>query len=235
MHKGKSFLSLGSLIQALQTDNDSAVVYNPKIITQDNNNSTIFVGQNIPYTGSNVTINSGGQANNTNITSLEYINVGFNLSITPTLGNGDVVTLDITTNISSTSTTNINASGSGGVQGGSNGIQTDQTNMTTRVHVPDNHFVILSGLINDTTTHFKSSIPCLGGLPVIGLAFSENDRLATKKNLIFFLRPHIINSFDDYKALTDKQESTFRNNAGLPILREELDQFIDIVKTPENE
>ncbi|MES2345621.1 MAG: hypothetical protein V4494_06780 [Chlamydiota bacterium] len=230
MHKGKSFISLGSLIQALQTDNDSAVVFNPKIITQDNNNSTIFVGENIPYVGSNVTINSGGQANNTNITSLEYINVGFNLSLTPTLGNGDVVTLDITTNISSTSSTNAN-----GTQGGTNGIQTDQTNMTTRVHVPDNHFVILSGLINDSTTHFKSSIPCLGGLPVIGLAFSENDRLTSKKNLIFFLRPHIISSFDDYKELTDRQENTFKANAGLPVISEEIDQFIDIVKTPENE
>lgn len=230
MHKGKSFISLGSLIQALETDNDSAVVFNPKIITQDNNNSSIFVGNNIPYIGSNVTINTGGTANNTNITSLEYINVGFNLSITPTLGNGDVVTLDITTNISSVSNTNSNGS-----QGGTNGIQTDQTNMTTRVHVPDNHFVILSGLINDQTSHFRSSIPCLGGLPVIGLAFSENDRLTTKKNLIFFLRPHIINSFDEYKALTDSQEETFKGNAGLPILREEMDQYIDLVKTPENE
>lgn len=233
MHKGKSFISLGSLIQALQTDNDSAVVFNPKIITQDNNNSTIFVGSNIPYIGSNVTINQGGIANNTSITSLEYINVGFNLSITPTLGNGDVVTLDITTNISSVSNSNVNSSN--GSQGGTNGIQTEQTNMTTRVHVPDNHFVILSGLINDNTSHFRSSIPCLGGLPVIGLAFSENDRTASKKNLIFFLRPHIINSFDEYKTLTDKQEDTFKDNAGLPVLKEQIDQYIDLVKTPENE
>lgn len=230
MHKGKSFISLGSLIQALETDTDSAVVFNPKIITQDNNNSTIFVGQNIPYIGSNVTINQQGTTSNTNVTSLEYINVGFNLSITPTLGNGDIVTLDITTNISSVAQTNTNGS-----QGSSNGIQTDQTNMTTRVHVPNEHFVILSGMINDATTHFRSSIPCLGGLPVIGLAFSENDRSNSRKNLIFFLRPHIINSFDEYKELTDKQENVFRDTAGLPILQEEMDQFIDLVKTPENE
>lgn len=230
MHKGKSFISLGSLINALQTDNDSAVVFNPKIITQDNNTSTLFVGQNIPYVGSNVTINQQGTTSNTNVTSLEYVNVGFNLSITPTLGNGDVVTLDITTNISSVAQSNTNGS-----QGSSNGIQTDQANMTTRVHVPNENFVILSGLINDSTTHFRSAIPCLGGLPVIGLAFSENDRAASKKNLIFFLRPHIINSFDEYKELTDQQENVFRENALLPVLQEEMDQFIDLVKTPENE
>ena len=79
------------------------------------------------------------------------------------------------------------------------GIESSHTTMTTRVHVPDQHFVVLSGMIQDTKTRYKSGIPCLGGLPVIGVIFSENDRQDAKANLIIFLRPHIVNTYEDYK------------------------------------
>ncbi len=227
MHKGKSFLSLGSLVNALQLDTDSTILLNPKIIAQDNNNSTIFFGQNVPYTASIVTNTSN---NTLQSNSIEYINVGNSLSITPLIGNSDVVTLDISNNISSIAA---NITGMG--NGGNNGIQTNQTTLSTRVHVPDKHFVVLTGQINETQTHFKSSIPCLGGLPVIGLAFSENDRNEGKNNIIIFLRPHIIHSFDEYKEETDHQECLFRGRTVLPLLKEEFDDGLDIVKTPEND
>ena len=74
MHKGRSFLSLGSLVNALQTDTDSTVVLNPKIITQDNQTSTLFVGTNIPFIGSQVTTTSQIVSSSSNI---EYRDVGF--------------------------------------------------------------------------------------------------------------------------------------------------------------
>ncbi|HEY5259483.1 MAG TPA: secretin N-terminal domain-containing protein, partial [Rhabdochlamydiaceae bacterium] len=90
MHKGRSFLSLGSLVNALQTDTDSTVVLNPKIITQDNRTSTLFVGNNVPFIGSQVTSTTTLISSSSNI---EYRDVGFNLTITPTIGNSNVVTL----------------------------------------------------------------------------------------------------------------------------------------------
>ena len=75
----------------------------------------------------------------------------------------------------------------------------------------------------------------MGGLPVIGAVFSENDRVNSKENIIIFLRPHIINTFDEYKAMTDRQEQLYKDQSVLPILKEEFDAGIDIVKTPENE
>jgi type II secretory pathway component GspD/PulD (secretin) len=229
MHKGRSFISLGSLLNALQQDTDSTVLLNPKIVTQDNRQSTIFVGQNVPYTGSLVT--NSQTAGTIQTANIEYRDVGVSLTITPILGDGDVITMDIVNDISqiignqNVTTNNQQVTG----------IQTTHTHMETRVHVPDNHFVALSGMINDSKTHFKTSIPCLGGLPVIGAAFSENDRTANKSNILIFVRPQIIKSYREYKAITEHQEWLYKDNVRLPSLKEEFDEGIDMVKLPENE
>lgn len=228
MHKGKSFISLGSLLNAIQLDTDSTVILNPKIITQDNRQSTVFVGQNIPYTGAIVTNASNSTVTTSNI---EYRDVGVALTITPILGDDNVITMDIVQDISQvTNSSNVTTSTTQ-----LTGIQTNHTHMETRVHVPDNHFVALTGMINDSKTHFRTSIPCLGGLPVIGALFSENDRNATKNNIIVFVRPQIITSYQEYKKITEHQEWLFKDTARLPVLKEEFDEGIDMVKLPENE
>jgi type III secretion protein C len=233
MHKGKSFISLGSLVNALQTDTDSTIVLNPKIITQDNRTSTLFVGNNIPFIGSLVTTNSTIVSSSSNI---EYRDIGFNLSITPTIGNSDVVTLDISNDISEVlSSPVIGTTSSSGQQNTVTGIQSSHTTMSTRVHVPDKHFVVLTGMITNTRTRFKSGVPCLGGLPVVGIFFQENDRLNSKANIIIFMRPQIVNTYDDYKAVTEGQVNLYKENAVMPVLKEEFDDAIDMVKKSEDE
>lgn len=227
MHKGRSFISLGALVNALQTDADSTIVLNPKLICQDTTNSTIFVGQNIPYTGSILNV-SGGI--NTSVTSnIEYRDIGMNLSITPYLGNGDVVTLEISNDLS----TQISASSNQNIP--ANGILTTHASLNTRVHVPDKHFVVLSGMIQDTKQHFKSGIPCLGGLPVLGVAFSENQRTDSKDNIVIFIRPQIIHAHEEYKEVTDRQEEVYKDNVVLPMMKEEFDEGINLVKQSDNE
>ncbi len=234
MHKGRSFITLGSLVNALQTDTDSTVILNPKIITQDNQTSTIFVGSNVPFIGSLVTTNSQIVSSSSNI---EYRDIGFNLTVTPTIGNNNVVTLDISNDISE----QINQTQIGQVNSTSTstnqitGITTSHTAMSTKVHVPDKHFVVLSGMIRDSKARFKSGIPCLGGLPVIGAAFSENDRINAKHNVIIFMRPHIVNTYEDYKLITEHQEAVYKDQAVLPVLKEEFDAGVDVVKQSEDE
>lgn len=227
MHKGKSFISLGSLVNALQTDVDTTIVMNPKIITQDNRQSNIFVGQNVPFTGAIVTNSSNNTVTTSNV---EYRDIGVNLTITPILGDNNMVTLDIVHDI----TELVNTVGS--VSNAQlTGIQTTHTHMDTRVHVPNNHFVVLSGMIQNAKTRLKTGLPCLGGLPVIGVLFSENDRNLAKTNVIIFVRPQIINSYDEYKKVTEHQEWLYKDDASLPILKEEFDEGLDLVKLPENE
>ena len=196
-HKGHSFLSLGALVSALQQDKDTSIVLNQKIITQDNKNSTIFVGDNIPFAGSRVETIGTGQQTTANI---EYRDVGVTLSITPRLGEGDVITLDINEVITEAVENDIDAGSR------MNGIQTTKTNMMTHVHVPDKHFLVLSGMIRNSKRNQKTGIPCLGSLPLIGALFSKDVKRSEKRNVIIFVRPHIIRSMDDYQNLTQRQE-----------------------------
>ncbi len=202
-HKGKSFLSLASLVSALQVDGDSSIVLNQKIITQDNKNSKIFVGDNIPFTGSIVQMNGSSQQTTANV---EYRDIGVNLSITPKLGEGDIITIDLTEEITEAIPTGANGVSSNNVTG----IQTTKTNMMTHVHVPDKHFLVLSGMIRNAKSQHKAGLPCLGGLPLIGSLFSKTQKHDEKRNVIIFVRPHIIRSVDDYRRITQNQEDLYQ-------------------------
>lgn len=197
LHKGKTFLTLGSLVSALEVDGDSTIVLNQKIITQDNKNSKIFVGDNIPFTGSIVSTIGQSQQTTANI---EYRDVGVALSITPMLGEDDIITLDIDQEITEAIDDPMNSTQE------VEGIRTTKTNMSTLAHVPDDHFLVLSGMARNAKSFQRAGIPCLGGLPVVGAAFSKNKRLSERRNVLIFVRPHIINSFEDYARVSKQQD-----------------------------
>jgi len=203
LHKGRSYFSLGSLVSALQADGDSTIVLNQKIITQDNKLSRIFVGDNLAFTGSTVETIGASQQTSANI---EYRDVGVKLNITPLLGDGDMISLEISEEI-----TNVIPDGNT-----SNGINTTKTDMATQVHVPDQSFLVLSGMIRNTKRNRKSGIPCLGGLPLVGAAFSKSTQADEKRNVIVFVRPQIVHSGQEYQNITAFQENQFRNEAAFP-------------------
>ncbi|MBF5059656.1 secretin N-terminal domain-containing protein [Candidatus Neptunochlamydia vexilliferae] len=203
LHKGQSYFSLGSLVSALEADGDSSIILNQKIITQDNKPSRIFVGDNIAFTGSVVETIGASQQTSSNI---EYRDVGVKLNITPLLGDGDVITMDIIEEI-----TNVIPN-----QAQNGGIDTTKTDMATQVHVPDQSFLVLSGMIRNTKRQRKSGIPCLGGLPIIGAAFSKTEVDDEKRNVIVFVRPQIIRSDATYQNITTYQENQFREESVNP-------------------
>lgn len=205
MHKGKSFLSLGSLVSALETDGSSTIVLNQKIIAQDNKNSTIFVGDNIPFTGSVVQTVGQSQQLTANV---EYRDIGVSLSITPRLGEDEIISLDICQEITEALDQHIVH-----MQNTASGIRTTKTNMSTQAHVPDQYFLIVSGMIRNAKLRNKSGVPCLGGLPGIGAMFSKTFKSDEKRNIVIFVRPHIIRSFEEYCKLSKKQEKIFENQA----------------------
>ncbi len=204
-HRGKSFLSLASLVSALQEDGDSTIILNQKIITQDNKLSKIFVGDNIPFTGSVIETIGSTQQTTANI---EYRDVGVSLNITPYLGDDDIITLEISEEITEATNNLLHTANH------INGIQTTKTNMVTRVHVPDQDFLVLSGMIRNTKTHQKFGIPCLGGLPFIGAAFSKTTTGAEKRNVIIFVHPKIINNIKEYEDITVDQTRIFQGQSG---------------------
>ncbi|MCF7851932.1 MAG: hypothetical protein K9M07_01680 [Simkaniaceae bacterium] len=224
-HKGQTYVSLGDFVNAIQSDADSTVVLNQKLITQDNQTSTLFVGENVPYNGSVVT----NQSDNTTIAAnIEYRDIGIKLSVTPNIGEDNIVSMEIEQSITEEITT---GGGSGGTANTVYGIKTRKTAAATKVHVPDKHFVAIAGQIRNTTARTKTAIPCLGGLPIIGAAFSDNTDTKTKANVIMFLRPVIVNTYDEYKKLTQYQENIYRDQA----VTEDFDEGMELIQHPDDE
>jgi len=230
-HKGQTFLTLGSLLNALQQDIETAVIMNPKIVAQDSKTSSIFVGQNIPFAGS--FINNQG-SNTVNTANIEYRDIGMNLTITPVLGNSDIVTLDISFDQSSTSSSSSPALVSSGTVTLS-GVTTNKNSMQTTVHVPDNNFLILTGMVTANQNKSTTGLPCLGGLPWIGAAFSTDVDVNSNSNIVLFIRPHILNSLEDMKKISKAQEDFFREQAGSPFLEHNFNEGMEIIKTVDDE
>ena len=231
-HNGQTFLTLGSLLSALQTDTETTIVNTPKILAQDGRTSTFFSGSNIPFTGSFVNNTQSGATIQTS--NLEYRDIGLNLTITPVLGNSDIVTLDINLDREQTAA-DITASQINFSNQTANGIVTSKTTMQTTVHVPDRNFLILSGFVNNSTTKQKAGIPCLGGLPLIGAAFSQSNDTVSAQNIVIFLRPYILNSIDDMRRVTAEQEDFFRDQSATPFLEHNYDESIELIKTIDDE
>lgn len=237
-HKGQSYTALGSLIDCLRQDGDTTIILSQKVIAQDNQPATVFTGDNIPFTGSTVqNVSSNATVFSTN---LEYKDIGVSLSLTPRVGDDGLITININQEISedlSSSSSQGTAAMSGSPTAGSvtnpnvYGITTSKTAMQTQATIPDKHFLVFSGMMRNQKVKTRTGIPCLGGLPVIGAAFSSTNIQTVKKNVIIFVRPEIIESVKTYKNVTERQEDLFRSQANT----EDFDQGLEMVKTPDDE
>jgi type III secretion protein C len=81
--------------------------------------------------------------------------------------------------------------------------------MTTKIRVPDRHFVLLSGTMSNSITRNVAGIPCLGGLPLVGAAFSKTEKTIANRNVIMFIKPHIIHNSQEYSEITRNQEAAY--------------------------
>jgi type III secretion protein C len=235
-HGGDTYLTIGSLMAALQVDSETTIVMTPKILTQDGRTSSIFQGSNIPFAGSFISNNSATAGANATIgtTNIEYRDIGVNLTITPVLGNSDIVSLDIsldqTQQLAGAQNQQITFN-TNGLPSNLNGITTSKVSMQTTVHVPDDHFLILSGMVNNSTAKLKTGIPCLGSLPLIGAAFSQDNTSINNNSVVIFLRPHIIASLEDMNHITKHEESFFRDQASTPFLEHSFNDAMEMIKT----
>jgi type III secretion protein C len=224
-HDGTQFATLGALVSALHQRAYTNIVLNPKIITEDNNTAEIFVGINTPYQTQSIANDEGSIIT----TNFEFRDVGTTLRVTPLIGHSDIITLKIEQEVS-------RASEGGTAQGGNNitnlspGPTTSINRTTTTVHVPDKHFVIISGMIQDETIHSRNQFPCLGGIPIIGAAFSNKTTNDAKRNLMIFIRPQIVDTDAELRQLTcDQQEIFKQKNRTKKGWKYEVDEGLDFL------
>lgn len=229
-HNGTEYASLGALVQALHTRDHTNILLNPKIITEDNKPAEIFVGVNIPFQTQSIVNNLGVLVTN----NVEYRDVGTTLKITPLIGAGDIITLEIHQEVSTVVLLSLITG-----QANANQPSTRVNRTTTTVHVPDRHFVIISGMIDNEKEVFRNNLPCLGGVPLLGAAFSDRNNKTTKTNLMIFIRPQIIDTDEQFRTLTRQQQCDWKHqNAMKPNWEYEVDeglQFLNIRKPCCNE
>lgn len=201
-HCGKEFGSIGGLVNALHDRSRDKVIMNPKLLSEDGAPAEIFVGINTPFRTQSISNDFGSV-----ITSnFEYRDVGTTFKMTPYIGNGNIITLDIAEEVSTVVAgliTNANSANT------SPGPTTRTSRTTTRVHIPDGYFLIISGMLQDQETRDRAQVPCLGGIPLLGAGFSNKTNHDEKRNLLLFIRPKIIDTEDEIQNITKHQQDIF--------------------------
>lgn len=172
--------SFGAIMDALKGDAATNILSTPTLVTLDNEEAEITVGQEVPF----ITGQSTGAANTaTNpFTTIERKDVGLKFKITPQINRGETVNLKIeqeTSNVASSSA-------------GASDLITNKRRITTNVMVEDGQILVLGGLIEDNYRDSESKVPFLGDLPVIGGVFRNNTTSKTKQNLMVFIHPVIL-------------------------------------------
>jgi general secretion pathway protein D len=193
-------VSLGMLARALETDARANILSMPNLITLDNEEARIIVGQNVPFiTGQFTTAASGGSAGVNPFQTIERRDIGLSLRVRPTISQGGTVKMAIYQE-----TSNIQ-------QSTASGLITSKRSIDTNVLVDDGQIIVLGGLIEDTLSDSMEKVPGLGNLPLLGYLFRYQSKRRTKTNLMVFLRPNIIRSDEQSISLSGDRYDYMRN------------------------
>ena len=214
----KDGMSFASVLHALKSDGATNVLSTPNIVTLDNEEASIFVGDQVSVpTGSFTSTGTGGSATATSpFTTFTPTKVGIDLKVKPQISEGDSIKLDFEQKVE-----NFDASAPG--DPGSANIKTNLRTMKTTVMVDSGQVLVLGGLIKDDVKEANSRVPLLGDIPFLGALFRSKTTSKTKTNLMIFLRPTVIRDVETgirvtngkYNYMRDKQAEIRENGVGM--------------------
>lgn len=185
----------GALLRALRSNTDNNILSTPSLVTMDNEEASMIVGQEVPFsTGSYASTGVGGAVGTIGspFQTIKRQDVGLKLKVKPQINEGDSIRLEIEQSVSSlvpNSKTTL----------GSVDLVTSKREIKTNVLVSDGNLVVLGGLMDESESESLSKVPGLGDIPVLGALFSYKENKITRKNLMVFLRPRIVR--DDQLAV----------------------------------
>ncbi|HEU5055799.1 MAG TPA: type II secretion system secretin GspD [Kofleriaceae bacterium] len=194
---GQSIPSFGILFNALATTSNVNVLSQPHLLTTDNEEAEISVGQNIPYQSALVG-GFGGQTPGGGFfptQSIQRQDVELNLKITPQINQSDLVKLEIDLTIN-----DIASQDFAGL-----GPSWSKRTLKDTVVVKDQQAVVLGGLLSDKVTHSESKVPLLGDIPVLGYLFKYTQKRKEKRNLLILLTPYIVKSQMDLEKIVERR------------------------------
>lgn len=189
-HKGKP--SFAMVMQALASNTKANMLSTPSIMTLDNQEAEIMVGQNVPFrTGS-----TASSTNDNPFTTITREDVGITLKVKPHIHEGEAIRLEVEATAESVTQTTIT---------GSADLITNKRSLKTMILAEDNETIVLGGLIRDDVREVVSKVPLLGDIPLLGWLFKSKSQQQQKSNLMVFLRPQVVNNADLSKALAQEK------------------------------
>ncbi|MDH5216449.1 MAG: type II secretion system secretin GspD [Gammaproteobacteria bacterium] len=218
----KDSLTFGGLLKALSGNSGTNILSTPNIVTMDNQEAEIFVGQEVSVPTGSYT-STGTTSSPTNpFTTFKPKQVGVRLKVKPQINEGDAIKLEIEQTVDSIT------SGSAGTAG----LVTSQRTVQTSVMVDDGKVVILGGLISDEENESATKIPLLGDIPLLGNLFKYKNKIKSKTNLMIFLRPTILR---DAAVTTKISTGKYNFMRGLQMEARDLDddEIKDIMPSSE--
>jgi general secretion pathway protein D len=189
--------NFAAVLHALQTNGAVNVLSTPTILTSDNKEAEIFVGQNVPFL-TQTTQTTGTTAI---LQSVERKDVGIDLKITPQISEGEYVKLDIYQEISAVTAN----------KGQATDLVATKRSAKTSVVVKDKETVVIGGLIQDQLQDMENKIPLLGDIPLLGWFFKNKSTQRTKTNLLIVLTPRIIRGAEEMQDVSGDQKKMFND------------------------
>jgi general secretion pathway protein D len=184
---GTEVINLVGLARALESQSDANILSTPNILTMDNQEAQIVVGQNVPFvTGAYSKTGDGGSALNNPFQTIERRDVGLTLRIKPQITEGSAIKMDIYQEVSNVAQ-----------RGEAQDIVTNTRSLKTTIIAENNRMLVLGGLIQDDISQNRQKVPLLGDIPILGNLFRYRSNKRTKTNLLIFLRPRIVRGSAD--------------------------------------
>lgn len=191
---GNGGLEWGALIQALASTSNANLLSTPSILTLDNQEASIIVGENVPFVTGQSTSTGSGISNP--FQTIQRKDVGLTLKVTPHVSGTNSVRLKLDQETSAVKNTPTL---------GTKGIVTTKRELKTTVLADDRQTIVLGGLISDDVQHSVSKVPILGDIPLIGVLFRSTSTQHQKRNLMVFIRPTILADNDRLVSMTKQK------------------------------
>ena len=211
---GSNSFNYAAVLNALASDTNSNILSTPTLVTLDNEEAEIVIGENVPFvTGSFTSTGAGDSATNP-FQTIQREDVGLTLKIKPQINEGDAMRLDIEQEVSSIADS----------VAGASDIVTNKRSIKTNVMVDDGQVVVLGGLIEEVVNESVQKIPLLGDVPFLGALFRSKTSDVRKTNLMVFIHPVILRNADTMNNYTNAKYNDLRvlqmeqNNDGVNMM-----------------
>jgi general secretion pathway protein D len=206
----------GAILNAVQSDNKSNLLATPSVVTVDNKEARFLAGQEVPVTTGEALSNNFDNAFRT----VQRQDVGVTLEVKPQINAGDAVRLDLRVEVSS-------IAGTVGSRTSADLIL-NKREIEDTVIVDNGDIIAIGGLLNDNERRTLERIPFLGDLPVVGNLFKSRTRSREKTNLMVFIRPTILRSAAETRAMSDRRYGFMRSQQYLldPNQEPSLDELV---------